>query len=237
MSLSGILRSRVWPAAWQLFTRSFVLVGLPLLAWGLADTAGFFAEPARAGYAAVCIGQALVLAWLLYVTPPQPPTERHHDLPEWHGHVYEVILILAAYGDRREVLTWAENPALRWVGVGIALLGVSPLHLGQPDVGQPPAPAGRRCTGRSRLAHRGTLQVDPLPGTALPGLVQPGVCHYLPLLDRAGAHAPPDCRSRLPHPLFREALCRAVRAGLASAPPHLLAHLAFPVLALARNRP
>lgn len=125
MSLSGILRSRVWPAAWQLFVRAFVLVGLPLLAWGLADTAGFFAEPARAGYAAVCIGQALVLAWLLYVTPPQPPAERHHDLPEWHGHMYEVILILAAYGDRREVLTWAENPALRWVGVGIALLGVS----------------------------------------------------------------------------------------------------------------
>lgn len=124
MSLSSILRSRVWPAAWQLFVRAFVLVGLPLLAWGLDDYAGFFSEPARASYAAVCITQALALAWLVYITPPQPPPERHDDLPEWHAHMYEVILILAAYGDRRAILTWAENPAVRWVGVGITLIGV-----------------------------------------------------------------------------------------------------------------
>ncbi len=124
MSLPGILRCRVWPAAWQLFARAFVLVGLPLLAWGLDDSAGFFAEPARAGYAAACIGQALALARLVYVTPPQPPHDHHDELPDWHGHMYEVILILAAYGDRRAILTWAGNPALRWAGLGIALIGV-----------------------------------------------------------------------------------------------------------------
>ena len=35
MTLDKILKSRIWPALWHLFARTFALLGLPLLAWGV----------------------------------------------------------------------------------------------------------------------------------------------------------------------------------------------------------
>jgi protein-S-isoprenylcysteine O-methyltransferase Ste14 len=37
--------------------------------------------------------------------------------------MYHFVFLLAAYGDRRNIWVWAENPSLRWLGVGIYLVG------------------------------------------------------------------------------------------------------------------
>jgi protein-S-isoprenylcysteine O-methyltransferase Ste14 len=123
MALKKILKSRVWPAAWQVFVRFYALLFLPLLGWGVGDLRGFFFNPVRMTFAVIVMLQALIGAWLVYVTPPQPEHEHPIDLAHWQMDMYHFVFILAAYGDRRDVLVWAENPSVRWAGLGIYLAG------------------------------------------------------------------------------------------------------------------
>jgi protein-S-isoprenylcysteine O-methyltransferase Ste14 len=120
MFLDKILKSKVWPAAWGGFSRTFIMLGLPLLAWGIEDLAGFFSNPIRTGIAALAIIQAILMAWMVYQMPDRP--HQAHDPEHWHYSLSELVFILSAFGDRRSVLTWAENPTLRWVGLGLYLL-------------------------------------------------------------------------------------------------------------------
>ena len=124
MDFNKIFKSRIWPALWQLFSRTFILMGLPLLAWGLDDPAGFFSNPVRTSYIIIVAAQALLHAWMIYITPPQPHHEPRFDIARWHAYMFETIFVLAAFGDRRNALTWNENPSLRWLGLGIYLIGV-----------------------------------------------------------------------------------------------------------------
>ena len=102
------------------------MLGLPLIAWGLADLAGFFSNPVRVAIAMIVLALALAQAWMVYVSPKQPneaKAEVRSTRLKWHSTLFELILILAAFGDRRDILTWNENQLLRWVGLGIYLLG------------------------------------------------------------------------------------------------------------------
>ena len=99
------------------------LLGLALLAWGFDNLAGFFSNPVRAGLAIIAVTQVLIHIGVILRMPPQPEREWPADLEHWHYGLAELIAILAAFGDRRNVLTWAENPPLRWVGLGVLLLG------------------------------------------------------------------------------------------------------------------
>lgn len=123
MLFKNILKSRVWPAAWQFFVRFYAMLLLPLLAWGVDDLPAFFFNQARLAFAVIVILQALIGAWLVHSMPPQPKHEHPIDLTHWQIDMYHFIFILAAYGDRRNVLTWAENPSVRWAGLGIFLIG------------------------------------------------------------------------------------------------------------------
>jgi protein-S-isoprenylcysteine O-methyltransferase Ste14 len=125
MSLDTILKSRIWPAAWQVFVRFYAMLFLPLLTWGLRDLPAFFSNPARMTFAVIVGFQALIGAWLVYRTPPQPKHEPHFDPAHWQIDMYHAIFLLAPYGDRRDILTWAENPPVRWLGLGIYLAGVA----------------------------------------------------------------------------------------------------------------
>jgi protein-S-isoprenylcysteine O-methyltransferase Ste14 len=125
MSLNKILKSRIWPAAWQVFVRLYAMLILPLLAWGVDDLPGFFSNQARMAFAIIVMLQALIGAWMVYITPPQPKHEHPIDLTHWQIDMYHVIFILAAYGDRRNILAWVENPPVRWAGLCIYLAGVA----------------------------------------------------------------------------------------------------------------
>jgi protein-S-isoprenylcysteine O-methyltransferase Ste14 len=120
-----IFKSKPWAAANQLFSTSFIYLGLVLLAWGLNDVKGFLSNPVRTAFVVVVIVQAGILAWLVYITPPHPEHEHHFDLARWHSYMFETIFVLATFGDRRNILTWQENMPLRWLGLGIYLVGLS----------------------------------------------------------------------------------------------------------------
>ncbi len=123
MLLNKILKSRVWPAARRFFVVFYVFLILPLLGWGLGDLPGFFSNQIRMTFAIIVMLQAFIGAWLAYIMPPQPKHEHPVDLSHWQIDMYHVIFILAAFGDRRNILTWAENPPVQWAGLGIYLAG------------------------------------------------------------------------------------------------------------------
>jgi len=123
--MENILKSKFWPVAGQFLSASWILLGLPLVAWGPRDLNGFLSNPVRTGFAAIVIAQALVSSWMAYKTPPHAEHEHRFDLARWHSYMFETIFVLAAFGDRRNILTWDENPPLRWAGLGIYLIGVS----------------------------------------------------------------------------------------------------------------
>lgn len=123
MTFPNPFNSRYFQIAWQVFGRLFIMLGLALLAWGLDDLAGFLSNPVRAMFATLVVFQTLFHGWLLLRMPPQPEHEHQFDLEHWHYSVAELTFILAAFGDRRDILTWAENPAIRWLGLGIYLIG------------------------------------------------------------------------------------------------------------------
>jgi protein-S-isoprenylcysteine O-methyltransferase Ste14 len=104
------------------FTLVYMLV-LALLAWGVDDFAGFLVHPVRIGLIVVALTHALFHGRIARYLPIRPNREQQHDPEHWHYSLAELISILAAFGDRRNILTWAENPSLRWVGLGIFLLG------------------------------------------------------------------------------------------------------------------
>ena len=121
----SIFKNKIWTALWELFSRGFIMMGLPLLAWGMDDLAGFFSNPVRFAYVIIVMAQASLHAWMVYMAPPQPEHEHRFDLARWHAYMFETIFVLAAFGDRRNMAVWSENPLLRWAGLGIYLVGAA----------------------------------------------------------------------------------------------------------------
>jgi len=114
-------KSKTWSALSQFLYTSLVMLGPAFLAWGVGGLLAFFANPARTAFSLVVLAQSSINAALAYRTPPEPEHEHHFDLARWHSFMFETIFVLAAFGDRRNVLAWNENLPLRWAGLGIYL--------------------------------------------------------------------------------------------------------------------
>ena len=123
--LDKILKSKVWPVLGQFIYTVLVLLGLPIIVWGTEALRTFFANPVRLIFSIVVFFQALVSAWFVAITPPEPPHEHRFDLAHWHSHMFEAIVALAAFGDRRGILAWNQNNVVRWIGLGVYLIGVT----------------------------------------------------------------------------------------------------------------
>ena len=85
----------------------------------------FLQTRCAAVFSLIVLAQSLINAALAYVAPLEPKHEHHFDLARWHSFMFEAIFVLAAFGDRRNVLTWSENIPLRWAGLGIYLIGLA----------------------------------------------------------------------------------------------------------------
>lgn len=122
----GIGQPSIWKAVWRFFSKCFVLAGLPLIAWGLDDLGGFLANPARLGFILIVATQALVLAWLGYISPPEPGSTQDWQLTLGHFHadLFEFIYIMVSFNDRRSMLTMPDHLLLRSVGLVVFLVGI-----------------------------------------------------------------------------------------------------------------
>jgi protein-S-isoprenylcysteine O-methyltransferase Ste14 len=121
--LTNFFKSRYWAALSQFLYTSTMLMGLPFVAWGLEDLPSFFSNPARLAFSLFALVQALINAAMAYITPSEPKHEYRSDLLSWRSVMFQMIFVLAAFGDRRNVLAWNENLPLRWAGLGIYLIG------------------------------------------------------------------------------------------------------------------
>lgn len=124
-TMEKILDNKLWSVASQFLITSLIFLGLTLLAWGPDNLAGFFSNPVRVSYAIIVGIQTIVNSWMVYITPKHSEQKQYYDVPRWHVYVFEAILVLAAFNDRRNTWTWNENTALRWMGLAIFLLGWS----------------------------------------------------------------------------------------------------------------
>jgi len=120
-----ILKSKLLSAIGEFLTTASIFLGLALLAWGPSYLAGYFSNPVRTSFVVIVAVQSLFIAWIVYRMPPHTGPEHRLDLARWHAYMFETIFVLAAFGDRRGILTWDENMPLRWAGVGIYLIGLT----------------------------------------------------------------------------------------------------------------
>jgi len=124
MMLAKILNRKFLAGRMAGFFTLVYMLGLACLGWGVNDLAGFLSNPVRISFALIAVTQALIHVWVALRLPSRPlEREPSEDLEHWHYSLTELIAILAAFGDRRNILTWAENPSLRWAGIGIFILG------------------------------------------------------------------------------------------------------------------
>ena len=121
--MEKILESKFWSVASQFLITSLIFLGLVLLAWGWDDLAGYFSNTVRANYAIVVCIQTIVNSWMVYITPKHTEQKQNYGVARWHVYVFEAILVLSAFDDRRNMLTWSDNMPLRWMGLVIYLSG------------------------------------------------------------------------------------------------------------------
>jgi protein-S-isoprenylcysteine O-methyltransferase Ste14 len=125
MSVAKVFENRAWLVFWHFLFRCFVMIGLPLLGWGLDDVAGFFASPVRVSFVVVATAQALINAWLIYGTRLPPQQDDRFEPYHSFFDIVELIFFLVAFSTRRNIMTWDAGWALGLVGLGIYLIGSS----------------------------------------------------------------------------------------------------------------
>ena len=110
-----------------LFLQTVLAFTLIVLAWGLDDWRGFFAEPARASLVAVAgLTLAAVVALRLDVQPfrkGQRPVGRQRTLLPLIIVVGLSLIAFLPYADRRGLLTFESAGWLRWLGLGLYVAG------------------------------------------------------------------------------------------------------------------
>lgn len=100
-----------------------LFIGLPLIGWGLADVPGYFANPARFGYAVLIALIQLVAAWrfpeAMKNSGEGDKTVRRQDFViRWLQFASLALVLGAPFCDRREI--WVLGGEV-WRYVGLAL--------------------------------------------------------------------------------------------------------------------
>jgi protein-S-isoprenylcysteine O-methyltransferase Ste14 len=107
-------------------------LGIPLLGWGPADFPGFFAIPARAGYAALVLIFAMAIGiQALGGTAGIRSGAGDRSKLVRRQHLVRILMLLAFYvalaflpfADRRGIAVLGEGATARWAGLALAAAG------------------------------------------------------------------------------------------------------------------
>ncbi len=110
-----------------------IFVGLPLVAWGVTDVQGFVSHPARLGYIVlVVLLQVLVVIWIPSVgrsrSTGRDMVLRQRVILVLIQVLSLAIVIVAPYGDRRDLAVLGDVEMVRYVGLGLFSLGFAAMH-------------------------------------------------------------------------------------------------------------
>jgi protein-S-isoprenylcysteine O-methyltransferase Ste14 len=125
----------------KLLVGLFIFVGIPLLAWGVGDLAGFFAHPARATFVVVT---ALLQVVIVLAVPDAgrgtgdgvKPVARQRVALALLQLIPLAIVALAPWGDRRGVGVLAQHDVVRWAGVALYVLALGGMEWAEASLGR-----------------------------------------------------------------------------------------------------
>jgi protein-S-isoprenylcysteine O-methyltransferase Ste14 len=135
-----------------------VYFGLPLLGWGLDDLAGFFAVPARAGFA-ISVGLSALLAAYQGMVIPEERGQAGKRVTRQTVFllIFEILgmalLFWLGYSDRREIATLPADPPWRWVGLTLAILGGGIMFISAMNLGRQYSPEVTIQEGHRLVTH------------------------------------------------------------------------------------
>jgi protein-S-isoprenylcysteine O-methyltransferase Ste14 len=110
-----------------------IFAGLPLFSWGVKDTPGFFDHPARLVYTVLIV----LMQFFIVIKLPEAGSRRgsgkKSSLRErlilmFLQVIPLAIVIIAPYGDHRNIAVFGKVEILRYVGLGVFFLGFTIMH-------------------------------------------------------------------------------------------------------------
>lgn len=125
----------------KLLVGMFIFVAIPLLAWGVGDLAGFFANPARATFVVVTVLLQVVIVLALpeaggSAGPGVKRVARQRVALVLLQMIPLAIVLAAPWGDRRGVGVLANHDVVRWAGVVLYLLGFAGMEWAEASLGR-----------------------------------------------------------------------------------------------------
>ena len=114
--------SKIFKAISKLLVGIIIFIGLPVVAWGIKDIAGFFNNPVRLAFIILTV----ILQIIIIIKLPEAGSDRGTTLKALHRQRVVVwllqlimlsIFILAPYSDRRMIMVFDDLNLLRGLGL------------------------------------------------------------------------------------------------------------------------
>ena len=120
--------STVVRAAIMLLIGIALFAGLPLLGWGITEARGFISNPARLGYVVLVV----LLQMVIVIKFPEAGKSRVGEKPVRRQRLAVVamqvlsiaVVLVAPYGDRRNIAVITEGESLRYFGLVLFSCGL-----------------------------------------------------------------------------------------------------------------
>jgi protein-S-isoprenylcysteine O-methyltransferase Ste14 len=110
-----------------------IFIGLPFVGWGITDIQGFIANPARLGYAILIVLMQIIIVIKL----PEAGRNRGRGKQTVARQRIALLLlqliplaivVIAPYCDRRAIFTINASEFIRYLGLGLFVLGMIGMH-------------------------------------------------------------------------------------------------------------
>lgn len=118
-----------------------IFIGLPLLGWGIDDFRGFIGQPARLTYLVLVFLMNAIIA----IRIPEVGHDRSKGVKMIRRQKLAVLLlqiinlslvIVAPYGDRRDLAVFGDHEIIRYFGLVLYLLGIIGMHWAEMALGK-----------------------------------------------------------------------------------------------------
>ncbi len=120
---------------------SLIFTGLPLISWGIKDVSGFMAEPARFVYSITAILFQIVIVTIIPTAGSnrggkENTSFRQRIILMLLQIIPLMIIVLSAYGDRRDIAVFTDSACIRISGLVLFGAGFAWMHWAEAFLGK-----------------------------------------------------------------------------------------------------